>query len=119
MVSYSYSYLSRRGKSISPDMPVSLQRGYPAAAGQVLRTGLGKGKLAGIRLRPAAPGCPVSGWLWAHGVRELQGFARAPRTEFPSRAPRTEVLRDRAQKKTEAFQFLRLLLVRAYLPVIR
>ena len=55
----------------------------------------------------------------AHGVRELQGFAHAPRTEFPSRAPRTEVLRNRAQKKTEAFQFLRLLLVRAYLPEIR
>ena len=31
-------------------------RSYPAAAGQVLRTQLGKGKLAGVRLRPAARG---------------------------------------------------------------
>ena len=31
-------------------------KGYPAAAGQVLRTQLGKGKLAGVRLRPAARG---------------------------------------------------------------
>ena len=33
-----------------------LVRSYPAAAGQVLRTQLGKGKLAGVRLRPAARG---------------------------------------------------------------
>ena len=45
------------------DLSVLLHRGYPAAAGQVLRTGLGKGKLSGVRLRPAAPACPVSGWL--------------------------------------------------------
>ena len=58
-----------------PALSVLRQWGHPAAAGQVLRTKLGKGKLAGARLRFAAPAWLLIGWLLS-GSALLLRFGR-------------------------------------------